>query len=144
MHPRVNSFLSSAKQIKQYLSIWMLSGTKLLFFPLNPVWTFCSVPTPSASQVSEVKHVISEVGRRLPLCSITWYLLKEPVNKHRCTTCGWGSSLNAILLWWVQFLPPQNTERDGFIQVETAEWRGQWKSSVLELFHSQLVGYCYF
>lgn len=62
---------------------------------------------PSASQMSEVKHVISEVGRHLPLCPITWYLLRVPVNKHRCTLCGWGCSLNAIVPWWVQFLPPQ-------------------------------------
>lgn len=72
---------------------------------------------PSASQMSEVKHVISDVGRRLPLCSITWYLLRGCVNKHRCTIWGWGCSLNAIVPWWVQFLPPQ--------RMNSYRWRKQ-------------------
>ena len=62
---------------------------------------------PSASQMSEVKHVISEVGRRLPLCSITWYLLQGSVNKHRCNVCV------CVCVWvgeaaaWMQLSPDE-------------------------------------
>lgn len=76
-------------------------------FPLRTHFGISLRAAPSGSQMSEVRHVISEVGRRPPLCSITWYLLRGPVNKHRCTTCLWGCSLNAIVPWRVQFLPPQ-------------------------------------
>lgn len=130
------------KSIQQFLRWFLWTGTSKLFlfsfpklrngcFPLCADFGILLCASPSASQMSEVKHVISRVSLRLLLCSITWYLLRRLVNKHRSTaTCGWSHSLNAEVPWWVQFLPPQrmnlsrwrnvsvqDNEKDSYIQV---------------------------
>lgn len=123
-----------------HLSVWTQEinfstpHLKLFSVALPTLWNHCFHfgislgAAPSVSQMSEVKHVISEVERRLPLCSITWYLLWRRVNKHRCTVCGWGCRRNAIVPWWVQSLPPQRMNSYSLRKMEC--W-GQWKDSVL-------------
>lgn len=106
----------------------------------------CVPPTQAASQMSEVKACYF---RSRPLCSITWYLLRRPVNKHRCTTL-WVrqqpkcnrplmSAIFCLHKGWIHRLQVEKTERWGQCK-DSVLHPGVWEviSAEWELFHPQL------